>query len=76
MKALTKTPLQFQAATKDHLRRVLRRLENYPTPSISEEDREVPLFQQEEHLVVNFTSSHAQHNRPQDIKVDLGLFST
>ena len=56
--------------------RVLRRLESYPTPSISEEDREDPGLQQEGHLVVNFRSSRDQHKRPQDIKVDLGLFST
>ena len=72
MRALTNIPLQFQAATKNHLGRVLQRLENHPTPSISEEEGGDQVSQQERHLVVKFTSS--KHDRPQDFKVDLGLF--
>ena len=69
MRALTNIPLQFQAATKNHLGRVLKRLENHPTPSISEEEGGDQVSQ---HLVVKFTSSKL--DKPQDFKVDLGLF--
>ena len=69
MRALTNIPLQFQAAAKNHLGRVLKRLENHPTPSISEEEGGDQVSQ---HLVVKFTSSKL--DKPQDFKVDLGLF--
>ena len=69
MRALTNITLQFQAATKNHLGRVLQRLENHPTPSISEEEGGDQVSQ---HLVVKFTSSKL--DKPQDFKVDLGLF--
>ena len=66
MGSLTKSPLQFQAATKNHLGGVLRRRDNRPSQSMSEESP---------HEVVKSKSEDGQHNKPQDFKVDLGLFS-
>ena len=75
MRALTNSPLQFQAATKDHLRGALKRLDHHSTQSISEEKGGDPDPQQEGHPLIKWKSQHGQHDIPQDFKVDLGLFS-
>ena len=75
MRALTNSSLQFQAATKDHLRGALKRLDHHSTQSISEEKGGDPDPQQEGHPLAKWKSQHGQHDIPQDFKVDLGLFS-
>ena len=54
---------------------ILRRLENKSSEgSVSEEDGNEPLSQDERQLVVEYKSRHGQHEKTQDIKVNLGLF--